>query len=671
MTSNESRPLLRLTLIAAIAMVAFAALVGRLWFLQVLAGDRYASAAEDNRVGLLELEAPRGRILAADGRELVKNRPAQTVSAHRSQLLNGLGEPNDQTAEAVLDRLELLLELDRETILERLNSRRTSVFRPVPIAEDVRPEVVFAIREHAELFPGVVAETLPVRTYPHGDLAAHMLGYIGEISPTELDTKQFADYRAGDLIGWAGLERTWEEWLHGTDGLRKLEVNVTNTVQRELSERPPVRGHDLVTSIDLDLQAATEQILEDGILASRHTRRSDGTLLPSVAGSAVVLDPRDGSVVALASWPTYDPAEFVGGVTHAYWNLLQDPENEYPLINRSIQASYPPGSTFKIISGSMGLEAGIITPGTTISCPPSWSLGGITFRNWNSSHEGSLNLSNALMRSCDTFFYEVAYQQWLREQRAADKDERVVEMLPKVAAEFGLGSPLGIDLPGEKAGVIPGRSWRAEYWEQHRDTYCRKAGELEPGYARDINEDLCLYGGAWRGGDSVNSSIGQGDVLTTPLQIAAAYMAIANGGTVWQPQIVDHILAPDGTVAERVEPVAISRLSLDGRELAAIQQGLEDVVMGGRGTARGAFAGFPIDQIAVAGKTGTAELKPKVPYAWFAAYAPVDKPRYVVAVAIEEGGGGSQTAAPIARRLLEAAFDLDVTPFEAGPEILD
>jgi len=671
MSSNETRPLLRLTLLATIAMVAFGALVSRLWFLQVLAGDRYASAAEENRVGLLELEAPRGRILASDGTELVKNRPAQTVSVHRGQLLDGAGQPKDETAEAVLARLETLLELDRETILNRLSSRRTSVFRPVPIAEDVSPEVVFAIREHSELFPGVVAETLPVRTYPEGNLAAHLLGYIGEISPSELDSEQYADYHAGDLIGWAGLERTWEEWLHGTDGLRKLEVNVTNTVQRELSERAPVRGHDLVTSIDVELQRQLERLLEDGILASRFTKRRDGTTLPSVAGSAVVVDPRDGSVVAMASWPTFDPTEFVGGVTHDYWNLLQEPDNEYPLLNRTIQAAYPPGSTFKIISGAMGLEAGIISTSSTISCPPAWSLGGISFRNWNTSHEGSLDLSRALMRSCDTFFYEVSYQQWLREERQENNDEQVVEMLPRVAAEFGLGQPLGIDLPSEKAGVIPGRAWRESYWEQNRDTYCRKAAELDPGYARDINEDLCLYGGAWRGGDAVNSSIGQGDVLTTPLQLAAAYMAIANGGTVWRPQVADHMLAPDGTVAMRVEPVALSQLSLDDNEIAEIQQGLEDVVMGGRGTARGAFAGFPIDEIPVAGKTGTAELKPKVPYAWFAAYAPADDPRYVVVVSVEEGGGGSQTAAPIARRILEAAFRLDITPFAAGPEILD
>lgn len=671
MSSTESRPLLRLTLLATIAMVAFGALVSRLWFLQVLAGDRYASAAEENRVGLLELEAPRGRILDADHTELVKNRTAQTVSAHRGQLLDGAGEPRDETAEAVLDRLEVLLELDRETILARLSSRRTSVFRPVPIAEDVRPEVVFAIREHSELFPGVVAETLPVRTYPHGELAAHLLGYIGEISLEELSTEQYADYRAGDLIGWAGLERTWEPWLRGTDGLRKLEVNVTNTVQRELSERAPVRGHDLVTSLDAQLQAQLETLLEDGILASRFTKRRDGTTLPSVAGSAVVLDPRDGSVVAMSSWPTFDPSEFVGGVSHDYWNVLQDPDNEYPLLNRAIQSAYPPGSTFKIISGAMGLEAGIISPGSRLSCPPAWSLGGITFRNWNTSHEGSLDLSTALMRSCDTFFYEVAYQQWLREERQEDDGVEVVEMLPKVAAEFGLGVTLGIDLPGEKPGVIPGRTWRESYWEQHRDTYCRKAAELEPGYARDINEDLCLYGGSWRGGDSVNSSIGQGDVLTTPLQIAAAYMAIANGGTVWQPQIAQQVLAPDGSVALQVEPVAFSQLSLEAGHLAAIRKGLEDVVMGSRGTARGAFAGFPLDEIPVAGKTGTAELKPKVPYAWFAAYAPAHDPRYVVVVSIEEGGGGSQTAAPIARRILEAAFDLDVTPFEAGPEILD
>ncbi|MDX1511452.1 MAG: penicillin-binding protein 2, partial [Nitriliruptorales bacterium] len=575
MSTNETRPLLRLTLLAAIAMVAFGALVSRLWFLQVLAGATYASAAEENRVGLLELEAPRGRILAADGTELVKNRPAQTISAHRGQLLNAAGEPRDEVAEAVLDRLEVLLDLDRETILDRLASRRTSVFRPVPIAEDVRPEVVFAIREHSELFPGVVAETLPVRTYPSGTLAAHVLGYIGEISSAELETEQYADYRAGDLIGWAGLERTWEPWLRGTDGLRKLEVNVTNTVQRELSERPPVRGHDLVTSIDFELQRDLERLLEDGILASRFTERKDGTTLPSVAGSAVVLDPRDGNVVAMASWPTFDPAEFVGGVSHDYWSVLQDPDNHFPLLNRTIQSAYPPGSTFKIVSGAMGLRAGIITTSTRLSCPPAWSLGGITFRNWNPRHEGSLDLSAALMRSCDTFFYEVAYQQWLREERQEANEEPVVELLPAVAAEFGLGQTLGIDLPGEKAGVIPGRAWRTTFWEQHRDTYCRKAAELEPGYAKEVNQDLCLYGGAWRGGDSVNSSIGQGDVLTTPLQIAAAYSAIANGGTLWQPQVVDHLLAPDVTIATRAEPVALQQLSLDEAQMAAIRAGLE------------------------------------------------------------------------------------------------
>lgn len=676
MTSNETTPALRLSLITAIIVVLFVALFSRLWFLQVLAGQRYADEAEDNRVREVVLEAPRGRILAADGAELVKNRPAQTVSAEPKRLINTVtGEPLDEDAERVLDRLSILLDMEVDEIIARLTSRKYDPLRPVPIKEDVPEEVIFAVSERQELFPGVHAETLPVRTYPNATLAAHVVGYIGEISQAQLAAPEFIDYRLGDLVGKSGLEKVYEDALHGEAGFRKLVVNARNVVQETIHEQSPVRGDDLVTSIDLELQRETERILEEGIMASREIQRTDGRFLPSVAGSAVVLDARDASVVAMASWPTYDPSEFVGGVSQEYYDYVYPrPEPDVvtppvPGLNRAIQGTYPPGSVFKTVSGAAALEAGLITTDSRVSCPPAWKLGNITFRNWNPRHDGTLDLSDALMRSCDTFFYELAAQQWAREQNGVD------EVLPVVAERFGFGRTLGVDLPSEQAGIIPGREWRVSYWEANRDFQCEKAATLEQGsYAQRIYADLCEDGGKWRGGDAVNTSIGQGDVLTTPLQVAASYVAIANGGTLYAPKIGQLLIdAQDETDTRRLEPQVLGDLGLEPAELAEIQLGLGKVVMADRGTGRAAFtrAGFPLGEIPVAGKTGTAELKPKVPYAWFASYAPADDPRYVVVVSVEQGGGGSQTAAPIAARIYQAAFGLEVTTFVEGPGNVD
>jgi penicillin-binding protein 2 len=676
LATSDPSPALRLTFLTVIVVGLFLALFSRLWFLQVLAGDRYVELADTNRLRTVVTEAPRGRILDAEGQELVKNRPALTISAERQLLLDGNGDPRGEEAERVLDRLSELLQLERDEIIERLTSRRYSPFRAIPVAFDVAPEIVFTVREHQELFPGVVAEMLPVRTYPHGTLAAHMVGYLGEISEEELAAPEFADYRGGDLIGRGGLEEVYEPDLRGVEGQRILEVTAQNAVVEVISEREPQQGNDLVTTLDLDLQQAVERLLEDGILASRdeiHT--ASGRNLPSTGGSAIVLDPRDGSILAMASYPTFDPREFVGGVTQTYWAEITDPENFTPLFNRPIQAAHPPGSVFKTVTGAAYMEAGLVGPQSPLPCPSSWDLGGITFNNWNRANEGAMALSTALMRSCDTYFYELAYRQWQREQAQGGAE---AEILPTVAAKWGFGRQLGIDLPSERAGTIPGREWRREYWERNRDAYCRNAEELPSGtYGQQVNADLCQFGGLWRGGDAVNTSIGQGDVLTTPMQVAASYMAVANGGTVYRPHVGRAILDLDGQVVREIEPEVVSELGLDSTELAAIQDGLRRVVMEERGTARGAFTRgtpFPLDEIPVAGKTGTAELKPKVPFAWFAAYAPADDPEYVVVVNVEEGGGGSQTAAPIARNILEHLFGIvaaDDAEFEAGDAIYD
>jgi penicillin-binding protein 2 len=668
--SPDASAVLRLTLLSVLVIALFLALFARLWFLQVLAGDRYVELADNNSLRSVPSEAPRGSILGADGEELVRNRPALTISADRQTLLNGEGEPRDDEAGRVIERLGELLELTPDEVIGRLGSQRRSALAPVTLEIDVAPEIAFAVREQQELFPGVVTETLPVREYPEGQLGSHLVGYLGEISQDELLDPIFTDYRGGDLIGRAGLEQVYEEDLRGVTGERLLLVNARGNVLDVQRERDAIQGDDLVTTIDLDLQRAVEQLLEDGIIASRDLVRDDGQNMPSVAGSAVVLDARTGGVLAMASYPTYDPREFVGGVSSEYWQFVNDRENEQPLRNRVIGEVYPPGSVFKTASGAAMLEAGLVGPRSRVNCGPSFELGGISFRNWNRGvNEGPMDLSDALMRSCDTYFYDLAYRQFQREQSQEEPDE----VLIRVAERFGFGVTLGIDLPGEQAGRVPGRQWRRDYHAINSEGWCAAVETAAPDQ-RALLDDLCQSGFAWRGGDAVNSSIGQGDVLASPLQVAASYQAIANDGVLLRPHLGARVVAQDGTLVREIEPEVIGDLQLDDAELAVIKEGLERVIMDQRGTGRTAFAGFPVDRFPVAGKTGTAEIGGRIPYAWFAGYAPSDDPEIVIAVNVEQGGGGSQTAAPIVRNIFEHYFgvvDLEDAEFEAGAEILD
>lgn len=682
MSSTDYSPLLRVTFLTVLIIGLFIALFARLWFLQVLTGDRYVELADTNRLQTVVVDAPRGDILTEDGEALVQNRPALTVSADRQALLDNEGEPLGEEAELAIQRLAELLELEVDEVMDRLTSRRYSPFRPVPLAFDVAPEIMFTVQEHQELFPGVVAETLPVRSFPHGDLAAHVVGYLNQISEEELNHEDFADYRGGDMIGRAGLEASYERYLRGTEGTRLLEVNAQNRVLDVLRETEPVQGNDLVVTLDLELQAATELILASGIVESRSFVRDDGEHLPSSAGAAVVLDVDTGAVLAMASYPSYDPREFIGGLDEAYAEYLyNDPDVPQPTINRAIQGRYPPGSVYKTVTAAAYVEAGHVTPSTLVPCPSSYEQGGNVFNNWNPFDEGAMDLSTALMRSCDTYFYELAYEQWLAEDRqlqAADRDlseAEIDEVVPEVARRFGFGRRLGIDLPSEAAGYVPDRRSKHETWLQTRDRDCRFADQLEEGtYPQRVSEDRCQFGGRWRGGDAINTSIGQGETATTPLQVAASYLAIANGGELLRPHLGRAIVSPEGEVIEEFGREVIGTLDIDTATLAALKDGLERVVLDEAGTGNEAFDGFPLDRYPVAGKTGTAEQQPRVPYAWFAAYAPADDPKYVVTVAVEEGGGGAQTAAPIVRGIFEHAFGIrsaDEWEFELGPEILD
>ncbi|MEX2587333.1 MAG: penicillin-binding protein 2 [Actinomycetota bacterium] len=622
---------LRLAFLGAIFVSLIATLVLRLYFLQVLDHSSYAEAAQRNQVRLVATAPARGHILDRDGQVLVSNGISMEVSVRRNEL-------SADEQDEVLRRLSGVLDVPVDQLNERLEDKRLSPYAPVPVAANVPEEVVVYIREHQDEFPAVETKSKPIRTYPYGELAAHLLGYLGEINAEQLELERYQDYRPGAIIGRSGIEYAYEHQLHGQEGLEKLEVDATGKVQRTLGRRDPKRGYDLVTTLDIDIQRIAEESLARGLEEARgiyHEETDENYKAP--AGGVVVMDPNNGEVVAMASFPTYNPSSFVGGISSAEFNeLASDPAN--PLLNRAIQAAYPPGSIFKPITAMAALGTGVASANDRFPCPGSQILFDQRFRNWKSSDSGMLSLNQAMAESCDTVFYpwgEAFYRTFRDTQQ---------EILQDYSRRFGLGSPTGFELPFEKAGRVPDEEWLKEVHSKYPEAFP---------YA------------LWLPGYTINMSIGQGDILTTPLQMASVYSAIANGGTLHTPHLGSTLLENGEPVAEL--PAGESKqVEVDPGDLQAVRATLEAVTVDG--TAAAAFSGFPLQSIPVASKTGTSELAGSQPYAWFAAYAPADDPRYVVVVMLEEGGHGGETAAPVARRVLEGLFDLDfstITPGEA------
>jgi penicillin-binding protein 2 len=637
-------------MLSVIVAVLFLALSSRLWYLQVLAGDRYGDLAEGNRVRQVVIEAPRGRILDRDDKVLVRNRAAWAVTVKPSEL-------GDRRA--VLGRLARVLGTTRPKLEARLADYTGSPLRGIPVAEDVPMQQLFYLTEHAERFPGVAPEVLALREYPFGTTAAHVLGYVGEISPEELKQKRFRGYRAGDIVGKAGVELTYDKWLRGRNGVQDLEVNAAGEVVRSLGGRPPVPGRDLRLAVDLEVQRSAERALAEGMRAARALPdRERGGTYPAPAAAAVVLKPDDGSLLALASLPQYDPRRFVGGISRRdFARYANDPGN--PLLSRAVQSVYPPGSTWKPFTALAALRSGVITPSTTYNCPGSFTLGNYTKRDWTPRGHGTVALSDSLRLSCDVYYYNLGAQFFAEERAQEDRGAKVDEKLQATARGFGFGRQPDLDLPYGADGTVPTREWRKRFWERNKKEYC--AGSSA------VYRDLCREGWRWQGGDNLNIAIGQGDLQVSPLQLALGYAAVANGGTVYRPHVGEAVLDPVSgravrTVAPRVEGVA----RVPGGALAAVAQALATVPTGG--TATSAFAGFPLDRFPVAGKTGTADLPPKAPFAWFASFAPVSNPQYVVVVMVEEGGHGGESAAPVARAIYQKLFGLPIAPVAAGAD---
>jgi penicillin-binding protein 2 len=622
----------RIKIIAWIVAFMFAALSTRLWFLQVLATEGYRAQADTNRVRLVPQPASRGRILDHTGHVLVGNRGSIQITVDPTKV---------EEPERVLFELSELLDVPAADLAKEMNSPRYLPFEPIPVHQDASERVVYELAEHRSEYPGVSWEVEGVREYPYGRLGVHTLGYLHEITSEELLDPAFHGYRPGTLVGRGGVEQLYERYLRGQEGWLKLEVNAQGKVLDELGSKPPVSGHDLVLSLDRQVQRLAETSLADGIQAAKTIVDDEsGFYLRAPAGSAVVMEARTGRVVAMASFPDYDPKIFLRRIAPKEWARLNHPSRNRPFLNRAMQTSYPPGSTFKPFVAAAAVRAGHAQVGSFYPCPPEFTVPGDTsgtvFHNWTSANLGYLTLGEALVVSCDTVFYQFGLE-FYRDRR---KDG---EVLQRLLRRWGFGQPSGIDLPFETDGRMPDAEWKT------------RMHKLNP---------QAFPAGLWYPGDNINMSIGQGDVLVTPMQLATAYSALANGGTLYRPQVALRVQRPDGTVVREFSPKAFGRVPIRRPHLAAIRDSLRGVVNGG--TASSAFAGFPHSDIAVAGKTGTAEVAGKQPHSWFAAMVPAENPRYVVVAMVEEGGHGSQVAAPIVRQIIEGLYGLDTSGIHIG-----
>lgn len=654
----------RLGAVLLVALLIFGALLGRLVQLQVVDGDDMQQQAQRINSRDVSAPAPRGRILAADGTPLVTNGSISVLTLDPTVLAD-----SDDGGVALLNRVSSLVGGDPQEMKRRTmpcGSKGAppspvcfagSAVEPIPILRGVDMRKALTLLERPEDFPGIGVQQVPVREFPapRGVNAAQTIGYLGSTGAEDLERN--SALTANDVIGRSGLEYQYDDVLRGEPGITRLAVDARGLPVRTVSSSEPTPGRDLLTSIDLRVQAAAEKALDKQVSALRAKKS------PVTGAAAVVLDASDGSVVAMASNPTYDPAVWNGGIRPADYARLTDPKAKQPMLNRVVGQLQPPASTFKAISLPGALASGI-DPKGSYQCSSSVTIGGRTFTNFESVAFGTIDLPKVLEVSCDTVFYRWAHAEW-RSEGGSSAPTSTANPFVDAARTFGLGRRTGVDLPGESAGRIPDRAWKKEYWEQTRTQTCRRAKSGYPdvkdktqrAYFTQLAKENCAHGYQWLPGDAVNFSIGQGDVLTTPLQIANAYAAIANGGTLWAPRVVSATRAADGSGVRKIAPKKEGELALSADARRILTQGLRDVVTGPQGTGRAAFAGFP-DDYPISGKTGTAEVYGKDATAWFASYGPKlrDGRQYVVAVMIEQGGTGATAAAPVARSIWDTLY---------------
>ncbi|HEY6747619.1 MAG TPA: penicillin-binding protein 2 [Mycobacteriales bacterium] len=667
----------RLAVIRVVVVSLLLTLGARLYYLQVLDQDKLTQTANRQHTREVILAAPRGAVVDDRGRPLVTNRSSLVVTVNRAEL-----QAEEDDGAAVLQRLSKLITVPAAELAKRITPCAKGVprpcwngspYQPVPVVTDTTPNVVLTIEERQEDYPGVSAESQTLRQYPNGSLAAHSLGYVGPVNQDELDAARKqgrTDLNLNAQIGRAGLEKTYDPDLRGTDGVRYVTVDNRGTVLGTQRETAPQRGNTLVTSIDRDVQRIADKALSDEIAKRRTQTDKSGQPYKAPSGAAVVMDPRTGRVIALSTTPTYDPTVFVGGISKTELARLTDEAAGTPLVSRAVQGQFAPGSTFKLSSVSAEIMSGRSPLDGTYSCPGSLKVGNATKNNFEGRGiPGTIDLRIALAKSCDTIFYGFAQTDWYSDEARIDGGQKPAETLQRMARAFGFGSAPGIDLPaGEQtSGRIVDRTFKKSRWDANKAQYCADARRGYPeetdqtrrSFLTRLAAENCSDGWRFQVGDAANLAIGQGETTVSPLQLAAAYSALVNGGTLWEPRLGRAVLDPDGKVVRQIPSKARGKVPVSRPVLDYIKSSLAFTPANGA-SGSAAFAGFPLDKVLVGGKTGTAEVFGKQDTSWFASWAPADRPaRYVVVAMIEQAGLGAQAAAPVARAIYEGIYGLN------------
>ena len=638
-------------------------LLGRLFYLQVAAGPKYRNAALSIQSRDVVTPATRGLIVDSSGVPLALNRVGVAVTVDRTKIdrlpdkgvsvLQSLAQLLNENYADIYQRTRLCGEIPKGL---RAGCWTGSRFQPIPITKEADPEIALRIVERSDQYPGVSATPVSIRNYPGtgGVNAAHLLGYIGPLTDQDLSGANGRSYFRSESIGKAGLEFEYDKYLRGTPGIKTVIVDRKEAVTRTSQNSKPIGGDHLITSIDVRVQAAAESALADAVRRARASGdRSDG-------GAAVVMDLRNGQILALASYPTYDPNAFERGLTVAEAENLYSESAGVPALSRALQGLFAPASTFKSVSVVAAANAGYDL-NATYDCPSQVEVGTRAFQNFDSKAQGRISLKKAIAVSCDTIWYRIAFDEWLRDGGLKPKSN-AHDYFFNAAKGFQIGLKTGIDLPSESSGRLADRDWRKAWDTQNKDFYrnykTRAPKSQQTAFLVQLAYENCLDGDKIRAGDAVNFSIGQGDTVITPLKLAQMYGAIGNGGTIWKPTIAKAIVKTDGTVVKKFSPEKLGTIPATKETINFLHSALREVVISG--TAAGVFSGFPI---AISGKTGTAEVFGRNPNgtkkantSWFASYGPTEKPRFAVVMMVSQGGFGASTSGVGVRKIYETLF---------------
>jgi len=654
----------RLAVLYLVVAALLLTLGGRLWYLQVMSGAQYRNLASSNQTRDIIVPAVRGEILDDEGNALVRNQTSLVVSVNMMELSQ---TTNDDGA-SVLRRLAPLLGMSYKTLSDevRLCTRNVpapcwggSPYQPIPVDENVSAQTALQVMEEPKEYPYVTAQLQPVIQYPkpNGANPAQVIGYLQPITQQEAAKQHIAEtgFAAEDLVGQAGLEASYNSALTGKPGVQVVSVNAAGDVTGTVKQAQPDNGDSLVTSLNSNIQAVTQQALSQAISKAKAAGNK-------VNQGAAVVETTSGRIVAMASYPDYDPSVWTSGISENEYKYLFGSKSGEPAMNWASQGQYPPGSTFKITSTAAAVADGYNINGQ-YNCPATVTIDKQRFANDGEPNLGPMSFADALIQSCDTVYYNVAYQMWQHDDEAADfraSPSAPVQKMQKMELAWGFGAPTGIDLPEESSGAIPTRQWLYWLWKDNAHTgqdWC-KYGKAHGSYVQQIEYQDCTTGYVWEPGQAAIAAIGQGYVYVTPLQLANAYVALANGGTLYSPRIGEALVAESGKVVQRINPPVIRHLPVSSSTLAYMRSALAGVVSNPAGTANSAFSGFPLSKVCVAGKTGTAQNFGNNATSVFASFAPCDNPKYVVIVMLPNSGYGADAAAPAVEQIWDGIYGL-------------